>query len=63
MEYTVMPFGATNAPAVFSKFMNIVLKELRRQFVLVYLDDVLIISKTPEEHVQHIRAVLKATSI
>jgi hypothetical protein len=59
MEYTVMPFGATNAPAVFSRFMHKVLEGFIGHFVLVYLDDVLIISRTPQEHLEHLRKVFQ----
>lgn len=60
MEFTVMPFGPTNAPAVFSEFMNSILRELIKEgFVLVYLDDVLVISRSPAEHIQHLRRVIQ----
>jgi hypothetical protein len=55
-EYKVMPFGLTNAPSVFMAAMNDVLQGLN--FVSVYLDDILIFSKTPEEHISHIETVL-----
>ena len=57
-EYVVMPFGLTNAPAVFSSFMVELLGEYLHKFVLVYLDDVLIYSKSPEEHAEHLKLVL-----
>ena len=56
-EYKVMPFGLTNAPSVFMATMNDMLAHL--PFCVVYLDDILIFSKTPKEHVQHVEAVLK----
>ena len=57
-EYMVMPFGLCNAPATFQRVMNIILREGLDKFVLVFLDDILIYSKTLEEHLEHIRAVL-----
>ena len=54
-----MPFGLTNAPAKFQACMNrIVCKKLRR-LILVFFDDILIYSKTWEEHLQHLEIVLK----
>ena len=53
-EYTVMPFGLTNAPAVFQRFMNHVFKDILDQYVIIYLDDILIYSETLEEHIQHV---------
>jgi hypothetical protein len=58
-EYTVMPFGLTNAPASFQSLINNVLKEYIDKFVIVYLDDILVYSQTPEEHTEHVRTVLE----
>jgi len=58
-EYLVMPFGLTNAPATFQAFINDVLREYLDHFVVVYLDDILIYSKSKEEHIEHVRKVMK----
>ena len=58
-EFTVMPFGLTNAPATFQRLMDSVLGHLGVEYVLVYLDDVLIFSRTFEEHLAHIDTVLQ----
>jgi hypothetical protein len=57
-EYTVMPFGLTNAPAVFQHLMNDIFREYMEEFVMVYLDDILIFSKDQETHNKHVRLVL-----
>ena len=59
-EYLVMPFELTNVPATFQAFINNVLREYLNQFVVVYLDDILIYFKTKEQHVQHVCKVLQA---
>lgn len=58
-EYVVMPFGLTNAPAVFQHMANDVFREFLDIFVIIYLDDILIFSKTLEEHHIHVRQVLE----
>ncbi|WVZ51571.1 hypothetical protein U9M48_002704 [Paspalum notatum var. saurae] len=58
-EYTVMSFGLTNAPAYFMNLMNKVFMEYLDKFVVVFIDDILIYSKTEEEHEEHLRLVLQ----
>ncbi|CUA70421.1 Transposon Tf2-7 polyprotein [Rhizoctonia solani] len=58
-ETKVMPFGLRNAPTAFQHFMNDILRDLLDVTVIVYLDDILIFSKEPEEHRGHVREVLK----
>jgi hypothetical protein len=58
-EYTVMSFGLTNAPTYFMYLMNKVFMEYLDKFVVVFIDDILIFSKTEEEHKKHLRLVLE----
>ncbi|KAJ9522296.1 hypothetical protein QJQ45_008124 [Haematococcus lacustris] len=58
-QFKVLCFGLTNAPATFQRMMNNVFKPLINECVLVYIDDILVMSNTPEEHVQHLRQVLQ----
>ena len=57
-EYTVMSFGLTNAPATFMRLMNSIFMDYLDKFVVIYIDDILIYSKTNEEHEEHLRLVL-----
>ncbi|GJU54571.1 reverse transcriptase domain-containing protein [Tanacetum coccineum] len=58
-EFTVMPFGLTNAPAVFMDLMNRVCRPYLDKFMIVFIDDILIYSKTREEHEAHLGLVLE----
>ncbi|CAI7886963.1 unnamed protein product, partial [Closterium sp. NIES-54] len=58
-EFRVLPFGLTNAPAMFQTLMNTVISEFLGSFVVVYLDDILVFSETKEEHVQHLQKVFE----
>jgi hypothetical protein len=58
-EYTVMSFGLTNAPAYFMYLINKVFMEYLDKFVVVFIDDILVFSKTEEEHAEHLRLVLQ----
>ena len=57
-EFNVMPFGLKNAPGTFQRLMDEILREYIGEFVIVYLDDIMIYSKDFEEHVEHIDKVL-----
>ncbi|GJV10839.1 putative reverse transcriptase domain-containing protein [Tanacetum coccineum] len=58
-EFQVMPFGLTNAPAIFMDLMNRVWKPYLDRFVIVFIDDILIYSKSRKEHEGHLKLILK----
>ncbi|GJT82936.1 putative reverse transcriptase domain-containing protein [Tanacetum coccineum] len=62
-EFTVMPFGLTNAPAIFIDLMNRVCRPYLGKFMIMFIDDILIYSKTQEEHVEHLRHVINGNEI
>ena len=58
-EFRVVPFGLTNAPAAFQRFLNDIFADLLDVYVIVYLDDILIYSDDKENHTKHVREVLR----
>ncbi|GJZ94978.1 putative reverse transcriptase domain-containing protein [Tanacetum coccineum] len=58
-EFQVIPFGLTNAPAVFMDLMNRVCKPYLDKFVIVFIDDILIYSKNKQEHEEHLKLILE----
>ena len=57
-EFVVMPFGQTNGPAAFMKLMNNVFREYLDKCVIVFIDDILVYSRSKEEHEWHLRVVI-----
>jgi hypothetical protein len=58
-EFVVIPFGLTNAPTMFMFLMNNIFSKYLYKFMVVFIDDILVYSKTKEEHDEHLRIVLK----
>ncbi|KAL0153973.1 hypothetical protein M9458_050730, partial [Cirrhinus mrigala] len=58
-EYLVMPYGLVNAPSIFQNFMHEIFRDYLHQFLLVYIDDILIFSSNIQEHRQHVKKVLQ----
>ncbi|GKD91962.1 putative reverse transcriptase domain-containing protein [Tanacetum coccineum] len=58
-EFQVMPFGLTNVPAVFMNLMNRVCKPYLDKFMIVFIDDILIYSKSKEDHAEHLKLILE----
>ena len=56
-KFMVMPFGLTNAPTLFMTLMDTVLRPYLGKFLVVFLDDILVYSKTRKEHTEHLRSV------
>ena len=58
-EFLVMPFGLCNAPATFTTLMNSIFHEYLDTFVVIYIDDILVYSKTASEHAEHLEKVFQ----
>ena len=58
-EFVIMPFGLTNAPATFMDLMNRVFHDYLDKFVMVFIDDILVYSKTTAEHEEYLKAILQ----
>ncbi|XP_070677834.1 uncharacterized protein [Malus domestica] len=58
-EFLVMPFGLTNAPAAFMRLMNEVFQQYLDKFVIVFIDDILVYSKSQADHIRHLNLVLR----
>ena len=58
-QFRVMPFGLTNAPATFQCVMNSIFSGYIRKFILVFMDDILVYSKSLSEHLEHLKVVFQ----
>ena len=58
----LMPFGLTNAPATFQHLMETCVGEIHLKWCIIYLDDIIVFSKTPEEHIERLRGVFEKLS-
>ncbi len=58
-KFLVMPFGLCNAPSIFITFINSILHDKLDEFVIIYIDDILVYSKFVQEQVKHLKYVLK----
>ena len=56
-EFFIMPFGLTNEPAAFMDLMNIVFQECLDRFFIIFIGDILVYSRSKEEHEEHLRTV------
>ena len=54
-----MPFGLTNAPATFQHLMETCLGEIHLKWCIIYLDDIIVFSKTPEEHIERLKDIFE----
>jgi hypothetical protein len=57
-EFLVMPFGLANAPSTFQPVSNVVFREYLDDFVMAYIDDILIFSRTAEDHLRHVELII-----